>query len=67
MWRYFHENNRFAAWDLAEAVRNGREPVASARDARRVLELIQGAYLSQLTGRTVPLPLEKRVHPLEEI
>lgn len=64
--RYFAENNRLAAWDLIEAIKENREPLASARDARTALEMIHGAWASQLAGRAVHLPLENRVHPLEE-
>ena len=62
---YFAINNRFAAWDLVEAIRENRQPVASVYDARRVLELIQGIYLSQLEGRRIDFPLKQRRHPLE--
>lgn len=63
---YFRENNRFAAWDLIRAIEENRQPLASAYDARKVLEMINGAYASQLTGRVVPLPLAEREHPLEK-
>lgn len=63
---YFRENNRFAAWDLIRAIEEERQPLASAYDARKVLEMINGAYASQLTGRVVPLPLAEREHPLEK-
>ena len=63
---YFRENNRFAAWDLICAIEENRQPLASAYDARKVLEMINGAYASQLTGRVVPLPLAEREHPLEK-
>ena len=62
---YFAINNRFAAWDLVEAIRENRQPVASVYDAQRVLELIQGIYLSQLEGCRINFPLKQRKHPLE--
>lgn len=62
---YFAVNNRFAAWDLVEAIRENRQPLASVYDAQRVLELIQGIYLSQLEGRRIDFPLKQRKHPLE--
>lgn len=62
---YFAVNNRFAAWDLIQAVRENRQPLASVYDAQRVLEMIQGIYLSQLEGRRIVFPLTQRVHPLE--
>lgn len=63
--QYFRENNRFAAWDLLGAIEEDRRPLASAYDARTALEMIYGAYASQLAGRVIPLPLKGRVHPLE--
>ena len=62
---YFSINNRFAAWDLMQAIKEGREPLASAQDAANVLEIIQGIYLSQLKGCRIDLPLTIRRHPLE--
>lgn len=62
---YFNINNRFAAWDLIQAIQEDREPVANARHAQDVLEIIQGIYLSQLEGRRIHLPLTQRKHPLE--
>ncbi|MEI2999872.1 MAG: hypothetical protein V8T86_03055 [Victivallis sp.] len=63
---YFAVNNRRAAWDLLRAVEENREPAASARDAQMVLEMIQGAYASQLAGgRAMAIPLTQRKHPLE--
>ena len=62
---YFSINNRLAAWDLVQAIKEGREPRASAADAAAVLEIIQGIYLSQLEGRRIEFPLTNRRHPLE--
>ncbi len=62
---YYSINNRLAAWDLMQAVEEGREPRASAADAATVLEIIQGIYLSQLMGCRIDLPLKIRRHPLE--
>ena len=63
---YFRDNNRFAAWDLLCAIEENRQPLASAYDARTALEMINGAYASQLAGRVIPLPLAEREHPLEK-
>lgn len=63
---YFSINNRFAAWDLVQAIEENREPLAGAREAANVLELIQGIYASQLSGRRIDLPLLERKHPLEQ-
>jgi len=62
---YFAINNRFAAWDLLQAIEENREPLAGAREAAAVLELIQGIYASQLSGRRIDFPLQERKHPLE--
>lgn len=63
---YFAVNNRFAAWDLLESIREDRMPLASLEDARLVLEMIQGIYLSELEGRRIEFPLRLRKHPLEK-
>ncbi len=65
--RYFIRNNRRAAWEFICALEAQREPLASARDARTVLEMIYGAYRSQLSGKRVSFPLPKRTHPLENL
>ena len=62
---YFSINNRFAAWDLMEAIRQERDPAAGVLEAVQVQEIIQGIYRSQLAGRRVELPLADRKHPLE--
>jgi len=43
--------------DFAEAVRTGRDPVATGEAGRRALEATLGAYESAATGRAVTLPL----------
>ena len=63
---YFMNNNRFAAWNLVQAIQENREPAASAKDARMVLEMIYAIYQSQLSGGKVSLPLKNRTHPLGE-
>ncbi|WP_269523576.1 Gfo/Idh/MocA family protein [Coraliomargarita parva] len=62
---YFLRNNRRAAWDLICALEEGREPLSCAQDAQVVLEMIYGAYASQLSGRRIAFPLCERRHPLE--
>ena len=62
---YYAINNRFAAWDLMEAIRLDRDPVAGVKEAVKVLEIIQGIYQSQLAGKRITLPLQDRQHPLE--
>ncbi len=63
---YFSVNNRLAAWDLMQAIREERSPAATVGDVQNVLELIQGIYLSSLEGRRISLPLQQRKHPLGE-
>ena len=55
--------NRRAIVDLIEAIEEEREPLSSARDAVAALEMILGAYESQITGARVKLPMQRR-HPL---
>ncbi len=62
---YYSINNRFAAWDLMEAIKEDRDPIAGVKEAVEVLEIIQGIYQSQLAGQRIPLPLADRTHPLE--
>jgi len=63
---YFAQTNRQAALDLIAAITEGRDPVASGRDARWSLEMIHGVYVSHLSRRAVALPLRERGHPLAQ-
>lgn len=56
--------NELAIADLLAAAENDREPLSSARDAVAALEMILGAYASQITGRRVAMPMSVREHPL---
>ena len=56
--------NRLAIIDLIDAVEQDREPVSSARDAVAALEMILGAYESQISGGRVAMPMARREHPL---
>ena len=56
--------NRLAIIDLIDAVEQDREPVSSARDAVGALEMILGAYESQISGGRVAMPMARREHPL---
>lgn len=60
-----HAGNQLAILDLIEAIEQDREPLSGAADALAALEMILGAYESQITGRRVSIPLEQREHPLE--
>jgi predicted dehydrogenase len=59
--------NQLAIRDLIGAIENDREPVSSARDAVAALEMILGAYESQITGGRVAFPMKNRRHPLEPL
>jgi predicted dehydrogenase len=56
--------NRFAVWDLMQAIEEDREPLATLEDARIALEMIYGIYAAHLSRSTVTLPLKNRAHPL---
>ena len=64
--QYYADNNRFAAWDLMQAIDEDREPIASATAALDSLEMIVGVYASHLAGRPMALPLQDRKHPLRQ-
>ena len=55
--------NQLAIIDLIAAAEEGREPISSARDAVAALEMILGAYESQIKGARVSMPMPRR-HPL---
>ena len=57
--------NQLAIIDLIDAIENDRKPVSSAEDAVAALEMIVGAYESQLSGGRVDFPIENREHPLK--
>ncbi|MBT4499920.1 MAG: hypothetical protein HOC74_19485, partial [Gemmatimonadetes bacterium] len=57
------DGNRLAIIDLIEAIETDREPLSSAADAVAALEMILGAYASQISGNRVEMPVTRR-HPL---
>jgi predicted dehydrogenase len=59
--------NRLAILDLIGAIEEDREPLSGARDAVAALEMILGAYESQITGARVAFPMADRRHPLERL
>ena len=61
--RYFIVNNRFAAYDLLQAMDEGCEPVASAAEAAVTMELINGMYESEFRRERIALPLTARSSP----
>ena len=56
--------NHLAIVDLIEAIEQNRQPLSSASDAVAALEMIVGAYQSQLTKARVSFPIKNRQHPL---
>ena len=58
--------NYRALIDLIDAIERDRAPISSARDARWALEMIHGAYASQISGQRAVFPLPDRTHPLEK-
>ncbi|WP_345737085.1 Gfo/Idh/MocA family oxidoreductase [Prosthecobacter algae] len=54
--------------DLIAAIREEREPLCSAKDARVTLEMTMGIFEShRLHGQRVELPLKDRQHPLTRL
>jgi len=58
--------NKILANDLIEAIEQDREPISGIERALLITEVVQGVYASHFTGRRVDLPLQKRIHPLED-
>lgn len=59
--------NTIMARDLIGAVEEDRQPASSAASALWTVEMLQGVYLSQTTGRPAAFPLQERRHPLENL
>ncbi|MDQ1326891.1 MAG: Gfo/Idh/MocA family oxidoreductase [Candidatus Poribacteria bacterium] len=59
--------NQLAIIDLIDAIENDRKPISSGSDAVSALEMILGAYESQLTSGRVTFPMKNRKHPLEQM
>lgn len=60
-----YTGNQYAIVDMIDAIENNREPISSGRAAIAALEMILGAYESQITGGRVEIPMINRKHPLE--
>lgn len=57
-----------AGRDLIAAIKEGREPLCSAKDSRVTLEMVMGIFEShRLHGQRVELPLKDRQHPLARL
>lgn len=52
--------------DLIHAIETDTSPQCSGEDARWAVEMVCAVYRSQLEGKRVSFPLEKRGHPLRE-
>ncbi len=61
----FADGNRLAVLDLIEAIEHDRQPLSSGVDAVKALEMVLGAYASQISGARVAFPMSDRTHPLE--
>ncbi|MEE2659394.1 MAG: Gfo/Idh/MocA family oxidoreductase [Candidatus Latescibacterota bacterium] len=59
-----HLGNQLAIIDLIDAIESDREPISSGRGAVAALEMILGAYESQISGARVIFPMANREHPL---
>ena len=60
----FSSGNELAIRDLIDAIEDDRKPISAAEDAVAALEMILGAYESQLSEERVPFPIANREHPL---
>lgn len=57
--------NQLAIIDLIDSIEKDRKPISSGYDALSALEMILGAYESQITGGRISFPMKNRKHPLE--
>jgi len=64
---WFLESNRFAAWDLMQAIEADRQPESNVYTARLTQEMIHAIYASRVTGRIVDFPLKDRSPPLSSM
>ncbi len=63
-----YEGGHIAAiLDLMDCIRNDRQPICSAMDARAIIEMIAAVFESHRLGATVKLPLQTRANPLSLI
>jgi hypothetical protein len=53
-----------AVTDWLAAIRANREPVCSARNAARAVEMVCAVYHAALSGSRATFPLKDRSHPL---
>ena len=56
--------NRLIALDLIHAIETNTQPHGSMYDGRAALEMILAVYESHRLGKSIPLPLKNRNHPL---
>ena len=60
----FESANRRVVDDWLDAIRTGREPAASGRNAAAAVEMVMAVYHAALNAARVPFPLAERQHPL---
>ena len=60
-----HSSHQLAILDLIESIEQDRDPICSGRDGVKALEIVLGAYESQISGARVAFPIHDRTHPLE--
>ena len=60
----FPPANRRVVDDWLDAIRAGREPVTSGRNAAAAVEMVMAVYHAALGGARVAFPLAERKHPL---
>lgn len=60
-----HNGHELAVMDLIGAIEEDRDPICSGRDGVKALEMVMGAYESQISGWRVAFPIGDRSLPLE--
>jgi predicted dehydrogenase len=58
------ERHKYIVDELLLAIEENRAPAVSLRDSLLAHEMIQAAFQSHFDGKRLPIPLEKRTHPL---
>jgi predicted dehydrogenase len=61
------DGNERAVRDLIDAIREHRQPLMNARQARATIEMIAACFESARTGSRTLLPLTERGNPLERL
>ena len=61
------DGNEVAVRDLLDAIRDRRQPLMNACEARAAIEMIAACFESARVGVKTPLPLTFRGNPLERL